>query len=133
MDDFESNIVSHQPKLRQYARRLTRSVDAADDLVQDTYLSALKYRKSYDPGKSALLSWLRMIMVRLHRHERRFAEGRGSLTEKFDSLDDLPDDDNLTPASPDNQHTLLELKDTLKDLNTLSQRQRDAVLDYTGK
>ena len=39
---FEKNVEATIPKLRRYARALTRDAEIADDLVQDTLLRALR-------------------------------------------------------------------------------------------
>jgi len=41
MSEFHGLIEQEIPRLRRYARALTRAVDSADDLVQDTLVRAL--------------------------------------------------------------------------------------------
>jgi RNA polymerase sigma-70 factor, ECF subfamily len=63
------------------AVRLTRDGDAARDLVQDTYLKALRARDRFQPGTN-LKAWLYTILHNTWRNRRRdFARARVS----FDS------------------------------------------------
>jgi RNA polymerase sigma-70 factor (ECF subfamily) len=61
--------------LYRIARRLTRQPAAAEDLVQETYMRALRGRDSFDLQAHGIRPWLLRIMHNLHvsRAER---EGR---------------------------------------------------------
>lgn len=61
MADFGYDIVALLPRLRGLARTLTRSRDAADDLVQAACEKALRHRESWTPG-TRLDAWLFRIM-----------------------------------------------------------------------
>ena len=49
------------PALRAFARSLTRNIDEADDLVQDTLVKAIRYRDKFRKGTN-LRAWLFTIM-----------------------------------------------------------------------
>lgn len=49
------------PRLRAYARALTRDVNDADDLVQETLVKALSHIDSFQPG-TIMRAWLFTIM-----------------------------------------------------------------------
>lgn len=57
----EDEVLELIPKLRAYARALTRDVNDADDLVQETLLKALSNIDSFQPG-TMLRAWLYTIM-----------------------------------------------------------------------
>jgi RNA polymerase sigma-70 factor (ECF subfamily) len=61
--------------LYRIARRLTRNPTSAEDLVQETYVRALRARDSFDLQAHGIRPWLLRIMHNLHvsRSER---EGR---------------------------------------------------------
>jgi RNA polymerase sigma-70 factor (ECF subfamily) len=61
MSEFHRLIEQQIPKLRRYARALTRHRDRADDLVQDTLGRALVKEKLWQPGTN-LRAWLFTIM-----------------------------------------------------------------------
>ena len=59
--EFNRLIVSHQEFLNQLAMKLTKSVDDAEDLLQDTLFKALKNKDKYQEGTN-LKGWLYTIM-----------------------------------------------------------------------
>ncbi|NJR13332.1 MAG: sigma-70 family RNA polymerase sigma factor [Phyllobacteriaceae bacterium] len=60
-DDFGQRLVGLLPNLRRFALSLTRSADAADDLVQVTCERAIAGRSGFEPG-TRLDAWLFRIM-----------------------------------------------------------------------
>lgn len=62
--DFDLSLKSILPRLRIYARSLTRDLDRADDLVQRTAVSALVGRRTFRPGTN-FPGW----MFRIQRNE----------------------------------------------------------------
>jgi RNA polymerase sigma-70 factor, ECF subfamily len=64
MSDFNCRVEHEIPRLRRYARALTRSADRADDLVQETLLRAIAKAHLWQPGTD-LRAWLFTIM---HNH-----------------------------------------------------------------
>ena len=61
MSEFHRLIEQQIPRLRRYARVLTRNSDRADDLVQDTLSRALDKQHLWQPGTN-LGAWLFTIM-----------------------------------------------------------------------
>jgi RNA polymerase sigma-70 factor (ECF subfamily) len=59
--DFTIQVTRLMSALRQSALRLTKNVDDATDLVQDTLLKTYTYRDFYQPGTN-LKAWLLTIM-----------------------------------------------------------------------
>ena len=49
------------PSLRAFAMSLTRNIDGADDLVQETLLRAIANIESFDPGTN-MPGWLSTIL-----------------------------------------------------------------------
>ena len=64
------------PELRRHARRLGHSDDDAEDLVQETMVTAVQRAADFDPGR-ALLPWLKGILARKAAHLARDAARRG--------------------------------------------------------
>lgn len=60
-DDFAAEAVSHLDTLYRGALRLTGDPEQAQDLVQDTYLRALRYQHSFQTGTN-MKAWLFSIM-----------------------------------------------------------------------
>jgi RNA polymerase sigma-70 factor (ECF subfamily) len=61
MSDFHDLIEREIPRLRRYARALTRSADRADDLVQETLLRAIAKVHLWQTGTD-IRAWLFTIM-----------------------------------------------------------------------
>src|ERR1044071_6850581 len=83
MSAFREDVEEMIPALRRYARALTRDVDIADDLVQDTLVRALRSERLFHGGD--LRSWLYKILTNLNRNRRRTMARRPTLMQ-------LPDD-----------------------------------------
>src|SRR5215470_20204471 len=58
---IKDDIVALLPDLRAFSRFLCREREAADDLVQNTILSALDKQEQFEPGTN-LKGWLFTIM-----------------------------------------------------------------------
>jgi RNA polymerase sigma-70 factor, ECF subfamily len=63
-------VVEHIPRLRRYARALTRDRHAGDDLVQDTLERAVNKLHLWRPG-SDMRAWLFSIMHNVFVNQRR--------------------------------------------------------------
>jgi RNA polymerase sigma-70 factor, ECF subfamily len=80
VSEFHRLIEQQIPRLRRYARALTRNRERADDLVQDTLSRALVKEQFWQPGTD-LRAWLFTIMhnqnvnnVRLAVRESRMVD-----------------------------------------------------------
>jgi len=65
-EQFEALALEQLDMLYRVARRLTRDAAAAEDLVQETYLRALRGRDSFDLKAHGIRPWLLRIMHNLH-------------------------------------------------------------------
>ena len=72
-DALATAIAAEIPRLRRFARVLTRGADQADDLVQETLLRAITAQAQYEPGTN-LRAWLFTIL----RHARAAAARRAA-------------------------------------------------------
>ncbi len=63
---FETLAMEQLDMLYRVARRLTRSPAQAEDLVQETYLRALRARKRFQLESFGIRPWLLRIMHNLH-------------------------------------------------------------------
>src|SRR5258707_15454867 len=61
MNDFHHRLEREVPRLRRYARALTRNAVRADDLVQETLLRAIAKEHLWQTGTD-LRAWLFTIM-----------------------------------------------------------------------
>ena len=65
MSEFHQLIEGEIPRLRRYARALTRSADRADDLVQETLMRAIAKAHLWQTGTD-IRAWLFTIMHNQH-------------------------------------------------------------------
>lgn len=86
-DDFEQSALAHLSSVMAVAMRLTRNSAEAEDLVQDTFVKALRARAQYEAGTN-LKAWLLKILKNTFINRYR----RGGLER---SVLDGPDADPL--------------------------------------
>ena len=121
MVDFLDELETCVPALRRYARALTRTIDHADDLVQDCLERALSRRGLFRP-RGPLRPWLFTILTNLHRNARRSERRHG---EQVD-IDTMPE---LGMPAPQPGH--LALAELDRAIGTLPLDQREALLLVT--
>lgn len=75
--------------------RVNKRRDIAEDIFQETFLKALKYRSKYNPGLSNPRTWLTTIAKNLvtDYYKSKYKHLESTLDENFDIADDA--DDNI--------------------------------------
>jgi RNA polymerase sigma factor (sigma-70 family) len=91
---FEELAIPLFDSLYNFARWLAQNQNDAEDLVQETYLKALRSYASFEPG-SNFRSWIFQILKNTFLSSRSKLERR--MTVAMDSEEDLP----ATPATPE--------------------------------
>ena len=119
MSDFGRQIEQEIPKLRRYARALTRDATRADDLVQSCLTRALAKSHLWQPGTD-LRAWLFTILHNQHVNDVRRGVREGSAVPI--------DDDVLSLTVPAAQHASLELRDLDRAMAQLAEEQRQVLL-----
>jgi RNA polymerase sigma-70 factor (ECF subfamily) len=120
-------VIGHLDALYSFAMALARDPDAAKELVQETYLRAVRARRSYAPGTN-LKGWLFVILRNAwinERRRRRAAPDRVALDEMADAGGAL--------AAPDEPPDALLLRKLVRDevsraIEQLGDEQREIVL-----
>jgi RNA polymerase sigma-70 factor (ECF subfamily) len=102
---FEEEALVHAEHLYRIALRLTGSPQAAEDLVQDTYLRAFRSWQSYKPGTN-LAAWLATIMRNANLDELR-RQSRRPVQEPLDDDGDYYLYNRLAESSPQPQDEVL--------------------------
>jgi RNA polymerase sigma-70 factor, ECF subfamily len=69
-DGFDRDAAGHFPSLQRAARHLTRDVSEAEDLVQETYVRAMRGSAHFRWGTD-LKAWLLTILRHVHLNRRR--------------------------------------------------------------
>ena len=103
--EFEEEALVHAEQLYRIALRLTGSPQAAEDLVQDTYLRAFRSWQSYKPGTN-LAAWLATILRNANLDELR-RQSRRPVQEPLDDDGDYYLYNRLAESSPQPQDEVL--------------------------
>jgi RNA polymerase sigma-70 factor, ECF subfamily len=119
MSEYHRLIEEEIPRLRRYARALTRKPDRADDLVQDTLVRALAKQHLWQPGTN-LRAWLFTLMhnQNVNSVRRSLREGTAVDVEQLSSA-------LIATTDPTASRKLLELE---RALGQLPVEQREVVL-----
>jgi RNA polymerase sigma-70 factor (ECF subfamily) len=102
---FEEEALLHAEPLYRIALRLTGGPQAAEDLVQDTYLRAFRSWQSYKPGTN-LAAWLATIMRNANLDELR-RQSRRPVQEPLDDDGDYYLYNRLAESGPQPQDEVL--------------------------
>ena len=121
MADIRSRLVAQIPRLRRYARALTRDITAADDLVHDCLVRAVSKSHLWQEGTD-LRAWLFTILHNTYINQVRRSVREGTAV----ALSDIEPEAALTSAP--NQDKRLELRDLERALAKLPEEQRSALL-----
>ena len=79
-DAFEAEALSFLDALYRTALRMTRSEADAEDLVQETYIRAFRFREQFTPGTN-LKAWLFRILTNTFINTYRRRQTQPELTE----------------------------------------------------
>ncbi len=113
---FEEEALTHADQLYRIALRLSGSPQTAEELVQETYLRALRAWESYRPGTN-LAAWLATILRNVYLDEAR-KQSRRPAVEVLDDESEYFLYDQLAGETPPQTHEVV--------LNRLS---GEAILD----
>ena len=121
-DSFEADALSYLDALYRTGLRMTRSEADAEDLVQETFIRAFRFREQFTPGTN-LKAWLFRILTNTFINQYRRKAARPETTE----LDDVDEsilyrhmrDVSPGSSSPDPEAELIN--------NTLSSEVKEAL------
>ncbi|MCR0984317.1 sigma-70 family RNA polymerase sigma factor [Roseomonas populi] len=116
--DFRPALTRLLPDLRAFARFLSRDPAAADDLVQDTLLRALRNEAQWQRGTS-LRAWTFSILRNAWFEDRR----RHAALKR--ALDRAPPEEEGRPAGQEHRMEVIGLARVMKDL---SPEQQEALV-----
>src|SRR5580765_982078 len=119
MNDFARLIEAVLPRLRRYARALTRDVARADDLVQSCLARALAKRHLWQPGTD-LRAWLFTILHNQHVNDVRRSVREGVAVD----IEEMASVMSVAPRAS----AVLELRDLEAAIAKLAPEQRQVIL-----
>ena len=124
-DEFEAEALRHLDALYRTALRMTRSEADAEDLVQETFIRAFRFRDQFTLGTN-MKAWLFRILTNtfINTYRRKAAQPEVTDLEGVDefSLYRRMADDRAASSSPDPEAELLksvvdtEVTDALEEL-----------------
>lgn len=83
--EFNTRIIQEKGSLKSFALSLTRNSDDALDLIQETYLKAIKYRDKFEDSTN-LRAWLFTIMKNTFINAYRRSVKTKALISKGDEI-----------------------------------------------
>jgi RNA polymerase sigma-70 factor, ECF subfamily len=107
------------PRLRRYARRLTKDVWRAEDLVQSCLARALAKEHLWEPGTN-LRAWLFTLLHNQHVNDVRRLAREGAVVAIEDVTSSL--------ASPPTVEAALDLSEVEQAIDRLRREQREVIL-----
>jgi RNA polymerase sigma-70 factor (ECF subfamily) len=119
MDDFNRMLEAEIPRLRRYARALTRDPSRADDLVQDCLCRALRKADLWERGTD-LRAWLFTILHHLNVNFIRQAVREGQTVPAEDV-------EPILTVQP-SQSAAVQLRDLDRAIGQLPEEQRQILL-----
>ncbi len=117
--DYAQLLETEIPRLRRYARALTRDSSRADDLVQSCLARAIAKEHLWEPGTD-LRAWLYTILHNQHVNDIRRSVREGVSVAVEDAAPVL----TVTP----NAVASLQLRDLERAIGMLPEEQRQVIL-----
>jgi RNA polymerase sigma-70 factor, ECF subfamily len=119
MTDFAHLLEGEIPRLRRYARALTRDTSRADDLVQSCLVRAIAKQHLWQQGTN-LRAWLFTLLHNQHVNDVRRSAREGSAIPIEKVASEVPVSSNVGAS--------LELRDLERAMNRLPDEQRQVIL-----
>ncbi len=119
IDEFGKSVEALIPRLRRYARSLTRDPHRADDLVQDCLCRAIRKRDLFQPDTD-LRAWLFTILHNTHVNTVRASVREGIQIDVDDVSESL--------GQPETQSGPVLLRQLGKAMAELSVEQQQVLL-----
>lgn len=118
MTNLASEIAARLPKLKRYARSLTKNESQAEDLTQDCLERALTRQSQFQPGTNLdawLMTIMRSIFINGKRHDK--------LVREHAQRERLVPQDTAQPSQVDH----VELGEVVRALRRLGRNHRLAI------
>ncbi|MEH6826990.1 RNA polymerase sigma factor [Parasphingorhabdus sp.] len=118
---FEQDLLELLPRLRRFARSLTRNIDDADDLCQMALERALLKRDQWQAG-TRLDSWMYRITRNIWIDTVRAAGRRENVANDDDAMQNIAGDDHQR------MEERMQLSDVDRAMDQLPLEQREAIV-----
>jgi RNA polymerase sigma-70 factor (ECF subfamily) len=124
--EFNTRLIKEKSSLKNFALSLTRNSDDASDLMQDTYLKAIRYREKFEDSTN-LKAWLFTIMKNTFINSYRRSVKTRELISKGDDV-------ALTRAfkqnSYDHSESRMNAKEIINHIDALEEQYKVPFIRY---
>jgi RNA polymerase sigma-70 factor (ECF subfamily) len=125
-EEFTDLAVAQMDSVFRKARSLSRDVARAEDLVQDTYLRAIRFRETFELRDFGIKPWLIRILRGVHC-DHLTQESRRPLP--LDEASEYAEPISVSPPDESDPHGLETMDERLvKAINSLSATFREVLL-----
>lgn len=114
--EFNNQLLSHQNVLKYFALKLTTDMDDAEDLLQETFLKALKYRDKFEEHTN-LKSWLYTIMKNTFINNYRRSVRKRNIMTSADDKDYIRPAAHVSPVSPESVYNHKEIAKKVESIS----------------
>ncbi len=127
LSEFNNQLVSLEGALTRYASGLTANRENAKDLLQDTFLRALKYREQFE-NFSCLRAWTYTIMKNTFINNYRKESRQSTIIDHTKELVFLSHSKDIFNVEPD---SICQEKEIVKAIDRLESGLRIPFKMYT--
>lgn len=114
--EFNHEILSYQNPLKYFALKLTSDNEDAEDLLQETFLKALKYKDKFQE-RTNLKAWLYTIMKNTFINNYRRKVRKRTIMDNTDDDYFVNSTKQKSPIEPDSEFNHKEIMKTVEALN----------------
>lgn len=114
--EFNHQLISYQNPLKYFALKLTTDNEDAEDLLQETFLKALKYKDKFQE-KTNLKAWLYTIMKNTFINNYRRKVRKRTIMDNTDDDYFVNSTKKVSPVTPDSDYNHKEILKTVNALN----------------
>lgn len=124
--EFNTRILHENTSLKNFALSLTHNVDDALDLLQDTYVKAIRYRDKFEDSTN-LKAWLFTIMKNTFINAyRRNAKSKQLISKG----DEVALNRAFKQVSYDHSESRLNAKEIIRHIETLDEQYKVPFIRY---
>ena len=117
MTEFSNELVKLEGLLRRFAMKLTANRDDANDLLQDTFLRALKYRNHFEPSTN-LRAWTFTIMKNTFINHYRKKVRHNTILDSTQDLFHLGQNRDMVNVDPESNLCEKEINAVIDSLES---------------
>lgn len=114
--EFNQELISYQNPLKYFALKLTSDNDDAEDLLQETFLKALKYKDKFEK-KTNLKAWLYTIMKNTFINNYRRKVRKRTIMDNTDDNYFVNQSKHISAVSPESEYNHKEIVKIVDRLN----------------